>query len=774
MLNILWWFVAVEAIGLAAFPLAYYLLPKLSDRGLSLSKPLGILVIAYASWMLSVLHIVPSVRITIAGLFLVLTGLSAWYAWKKRVELKEFVIKEKRTLIAIEAIFVIAFVGWTLFRSFDPYINHTEQPMDYAFLNASIDSVVGQPEDPWLSGNSISYYYFGYWMMGTLTELTSIPSNYTYNLALALIPAMAAAAVFGLAFNIVRLDSGRWKMAVTSGVVAAFLLISVANLEGVLEFARSNGMGSDGFWSWVGIDGLDEPSETLAESWTPNDFWWWFRATRVINTFEDGNGIDYTIQEFPFFSFILGDLHPHVAAIPFVALFLGLMWNFLRSPIFKWTERNIHGYVSVFVIGLVLGGVAFTNMWDLPTYAALFISLAFLKAYRAYEGRIGEVIANVVPIGAAVVGLAFILFLPYFLTFKGGVEGIGAVPTGTRPIHLFLIWGLYLVAVGPFILASFWQTTIRRDWIKTFAISLLIGFMPFVVWVLLQDEGMGELAGRFFKILPFALLISIAVYNIIWIVQEGSETGKLFAMVLSALGLMMIMGPELLFVRDSFGSRMNTVFKLYYQSWLLFAISSGFAFYYWAELWMKLRDRMSARKRNMMAVWAAAFVVLLLGSLYYPPAAVASKSELSNDKITLDGLSFLTNSRPAEYEAIEYLRENAPQEATMIEAVGEWFDNGLISRSTGVATVFNWPGHEVQWRGGSESFEGREGDIETIYQTLDTAEAQNLLGKYSVDYVYVGPRERDKYGEEGIEKFSSFMDEVFNMDDIVIYRLGGS
>ena len=90
MLNVLWWFIAVEAIGLAAFPLAYYLLPKLSDRGFSLSKPLGILVVAYASWMLSVLHIVPSVRFTIAGLFLILAGLSGWYAWKKRVELKEF------------------------------------------------------------------------------------------------------------------------------------------------------------------------------------------------------------------------------------------------------------------------------------------------------------------------------------------------------------------------------------------------------------------------------------------------------------------------------------------------------------------------------------------------------------------------------------------------------------------------------------------------------------------------------------------------------------
>ena len=51
--------------------------------------------------------------------------------------------------------------AWTLFRSYDPFINHTEQPMDLALLSASINSQVGHPEDPWLRGEPVSYYYFG-------------------------------------------------------------------------------------------------------------------------------------------------------------------------------------------------------------------------------------------------------------------------------------------------------------------------------------------------------------------------------------------------------------------------------------------------------------------------------------------------------------------------------------------------------------------------------------------------------------------------------------
>jgi YYY domain-containing protein len=770
MLNVFWWFLTVEAIGLAAFPLAYYLLPKLADRGYSVSKPLGILLIAYVSWILGVLHILPSIRLTIIGLLLVMGGLSGWYAWRHRGELKAFVIRERKAIIAAEAVFIVFFVGWTIFRAFDPGINHTEQPMDYAFLNASIETTIGQPEDPWLRGESISYYYFGYWIMGTITKITGIPSNITFNLSLALIPAMAAMGVFGLVFGLIRADSNRWTYALIGGLCAAFLLGVVANLEGVLEFMRANGIGSQGFWDWVRIDGLDGPAETASETWAPQEFWWWFRATRVINTFDGDMGLDYTIQEFPFFSFILGDFHPHVASIPFVVMFLAFAWNFLKSPVYDLNKFSLHNFISILAMGLILGCLAFTNMWDLPTYAALFLSIAALKVYRDEGGGVMNMIKGTAPVGIIIIGLAFVFCLPYFLAFRGGVTGIGAVDVPTRPIHMFLIWALFLVSVVPFILATFWQTTIK-GWRRISVFALIIGFLPFVAFAFLslQDGGtLGGVISRFFRILPFALLIAIAVYNTLWLMNDKGPTGKVFAMILAALGLMMIMGPELLFVRDSFNTRMNTIFKLYYQSWLLLSAASGFAIYYW----ISLRPSLAGWRRFLTTAWAAAFALLLLASLYYPPAAAATKGELNRSEATLDGLYFLRRSQQAEYDAIMFLRATAEPDSGMVEAVGEWFDNGLISRSTGIPTVFNWPGHQLQWRGGTDAFDGREADIARIYQTQDIGEAQNLLEKYDVEYVYVGPRERTKYGVEGLEKFmdTTFMVEVFSRDDVVIYK----
>ena len=130
----------------------------------------------------------------------------------------------------------------------------------------------------------------------------------------------------------------------------------------------------------------------------------------------------------------------------------------------------------------------------------------------------------------------------------------------------------------------------------------------------------------------------------------------------------------------------------------------------------------------------------------------------------------------------------------MVEAVGEWFDAGLISRSTGVPTIVNWPHHQKQWRGvtveldlagqnpadacnelgpekASTYIVCRELDVARIYQTSDVEEARNLLALYDVDYVYAGPRERAQYGEDGLAKFESFMATVFSDDDVVIYQV---
>ena len=813
MLDALRWLITVELIGLAAFPLAFYLLPRLADRGFTLSKPLGILLVSYLFWLLGLAHI-PTVQPIAIALVLLMAALSAYIAYRNFDDLRDFIVREWRTIVIAEAIFLVFFIGWTLFRSYDPFINHTEQPMDLALLSASINSQVGHPEDPWLRGEPISYYYFGYWMMGALSQISAVQSHISYNLAIALIPAMSAMGIFGIVFNMVRMDKARSgvagtdsmstvrasvsaaladsthrKLAIIAGIAATLFLVIVSNLEGVLEFMRLNGMGSQGFYDWIRINDLPGPIVTPPQSWTPPDFWWWFHASRVINTFDGVHFIDNTIQEFPFFSFLLGDMHPHVMSIPFIALFIGIALNIYRLPSDFWRNyRSVYPYAILLTAALVLGGLGFNNLWDMPTFAALLIGILALKAYREGSDIPQSIALAFFPVGLAILALAALMYSPYLLDINAGVNGIGVVITHTRAIHMFIVWGLFLTAVTPFLLATFWQTTVQRDWAAQTLTALALAFAPWLLWTLAylpSDGSVEEVIGRFIGILPLTALVAIGVYNALYLARQENEGGRLFATLLAVLGLGLIIGSEFLFIRDFFNNRGNTVFKLYYQAWILLAAASAFAVYYWLST---IRNR-SGLRAAFSYVWAAAFVLLLIGSLYYPLAAAKTKPDTPYAGPTLDGLSFVQQNRPAEYDAIAWLKQNAPPDAAIVEAAGEWSDWGLVSRSTGLPTIVNWLGHQKQWRGGWEKFDAdkpdvsralrdkyfddRTAEVERIYTTLDPAEAQVILYKYDIDYVYIGQRERDKYGIEGIPKFDAIADAVFAdpNGEAIIYRV---
>ena len=782
MSDVLLWLITVEIIGLAAFAPAYFLLPKLADRGWGISKPLGILVVGYAAWILSVLRVVPSVRLTLLALVVILVIGAAALFYLRRDEVIAFVRREWRLLLAAELVFLAFFALWALFRASDPAINHTEQPMDFAFLNASIRSTLGQPEDPWMRGESVSYYYFGYWMMGALSELSGVASNVSYNLSLALIPALASMGIFSIVSSLARSEGAGLRLSVVCGVAGGAILGVVSNLEGVLEFMRANAIGSQGMYDWIAVDKVDGPAETPSGNWYPDEFWWWFRATRVINTFVDGHGIDYTIQEFPFFSFILGDLHPHMAVIPFALLFTGLALNFFRADLPNILRPSYLAYGGLFVMALSLGGLAFTNMWDLPTYAALIVVIAILKAYHEFsrqpedEGEnptLGARIIDAAALALMVVAIAILLYLPYYLGISASVSGIGAVVTPTRYAHTFIVWGVPLVIVAPFVVASFWQTVVGPDWRGMTVVSLLVALGPFILWIILRLQSVdpvGSPESRLVHILPFVVLIGMSAWSALHEVKARGPSGKAFALILATFGLLLIMGPELMFVDDSFDTpsqRMNTVFKLYYQAWILLASAGGFALYFWASS----RPTLRGWNRTLSTLWAIAAVALVSGSLYYTAAAFVSKSQDSTQATTLDGLEFVRESDPAEYAAIQYVKNNLPEDAAILEGVGEWFNAGLISRSTGHPTIYNWPGHELQWRGPSPEFGRRELDVATIYQTADFEEALELLAKYDIAYVYIGPRERNKYGGPGLDKFPERMDTLFQEYDVALYGL---
>jgi uncharacterized membrane protein len=238
-----------------------------------------------------------------------------------------------------------------------------------------------------------------------------------------------------------------------------------------------------------------------------------------------------------------------------------------------------------------------------------------------------------------------------------------------------------------------------------------------------------------------------------------------FLWLLIAGGLVCVLVPELVYVRDSFDGgdlfRMNTVFKMGYQAWLLLALAAACALP-WAGAWLPGR---------VWPYWAAVAAVLLLLGAVYPYAGTWSRKDGFSRAPTLDGLRWLRERAPGDPPAIAWLRANTPGDAVVLEAFGpdySEFGHARISTFTGRPTVLGWAGHEVQWE---HDPAGREADIRTLYTTTNPIAARNLAARYGVRYVVVGPIERTTYGDRGLGKWDGLGERVFDREGTTIWRL---
>ena len=789
-LEVLPWWAAVQTIAFASLPVADWLLGNLPSRGYVFAKALGLMVVGYILWMTATFGLLVNSAATISLLTLAL-GVFAWSKLAPRRPSLLALWHDRRGLvIGSELVFLLGLFGWALVRAYEPDILGTEKPMEFAFLNALLRSDRYPPADPWLSGFSISYYYFGYLIVSMLARVTGTLPGVAFNLSLALLFALTATGAFGLVYDLVaaslpRDQALRERGPIIAGLISAYLLVILGNLEALVEIADVRGLLSEQTWRWLQIKDLPSPAQVAASpSWVPVDWMWWFRASRVIGQFDfsSGQSTDYTINEFPFFSFVLGDVHPHVLALPFVLLALAVALNLLLSeePLGLAWVRSYP--LRLLAMGVVFGGLAFINSWDLPTYLFVLVAVAAMQRLLLRRERLEQVAVEVLAFGGSVLLASLVLYLPFYVAFRSQTSGIGIV-TQRSQLHQFLIfWGPLLFLAGS---GALWHILRLRS--RVSGTELLVLGLAVLAVGLLGIAGSGTLA----LCLGLLLLLGSCLYLSLrehvaarelaagkdvsseasWLPQ-GALRPRLFVLLLLGSAALLLAGCEVLFVRDLFGNRMNTVFKLYYQAWVLLSVGGGYVLYYLA-----FRSRPSARSVGApmgKAAWGLLALALLIGGSVYPVAAAASRLHPGNTPV-LDGTADLRASAAAEYAAIDWLLANAPQEAVILEAAGGSYSAfARISENTGLPTVVGWDFHEVQWRGNADEAMRRKADVETIYTTSDVKRAEALLERYRVEFVYVGQLEQQAYGKAGraaLEKFGSFMDLVYSNPTVRIYRV---
>jgi len=837
----IWWLI-IEILGLAALPLTYRLFKNLPDRGYAFAKPLGILLTSYVLWIGASFGFLRNSWGGIAFSTLVVAAFSWWFYSRgdRELGLASFLRGNRRLVMANEALFALAFALFALFRAYNPEIMGTEKPMEFAFLNAILRSETFPPHDPWLSGFGISYYYFGYLMMAMLTRLSGVASAVAFNLGIALLFALTVTGSYALVYNLVE---GRGNEAMRQRgneatgqrgklvnsltryfipLLGPLFVAILGNLEGIFEVLYSKGLGSPGFWNWLDIKELVSNGRVTGRWFDLGGGWWWWRASRVIHDKDLlGHSVE-VIDEFPFFSFMLGDMHPHVLALPFVLLALALALNVLRQKVTNVKREtsnvklqslisNIQSPFSNFqhplLYALCLGALGFLNTWDFPIYLFVVAMAYGLHRYGRY-GKINwalvrEVVFMVVGLGL----LGGLLYLPFYIGFQSQAGGILPHLFNPTRLHQYLIFfgPFVFVVIGFAVLVTkrlsaevegkklvssglnvlFWTVLLPIVAVlgSIALVTLTAGGQAFLRSILESDAVRQQIGGADWASL-LRMLVTIRIGNpwtwlflallIAWVVallwgklrtQEGeesvAESSTVFVLLMVVTGLLLTLGVEFVYLRDTFGTRMNTVFKFYYQAWVLLALASAYGVYYVAK-------RAGGLAR---ALFLAGVVVLVTLGMVYPLAAGFDKAGGFAHQPTLDGLAWVRQYSPDEYAAVQWLNQHALDTPVILEATGGSFtEYGRVSSRTGLPTVLGWGGHELQWRGNYEEPGKREPDINDIYSSLDTQHVLTLLEKYGITYVYVGSLERGKYSPAALAKFDRFMDVAFQQGNVTIYE----
>ena len=273
--------------------------------------------------------------------------------------------------------------------------------------------------------------------------------------------------------------------------------------------------------------------------------------------------------------------------------------------------------------------------------------------------------------------------------------------------------------------------------------------------------------------IPLALAIS----------QLRASTGvssRWFALLLFSFGWALSIGVELIYVRDVFDNRMNTLFKFYYQTWTLFALATALTV---AVLWNAASG--IAWRRAVLS--AAAFIALLAGAAY-PAIASYQWTDHFAAWQGLDGLAYGEETDPDDTAAIRWLGQHAAPGDVVLEAAGcsyypfNRLPFNRVSAFTGIPTVIGWGNnHQRQWRadqpGLIAQIDHRQADVAAMF-----ADPQSpLFDTYGVAWLFVGEYETGDWqtdcetaGPYDVASLTEHPDsawqEAFRAGDTRIYR----
>lgn len=700
-----WWLMAL-LMGMIAMPVSGQLFRSFEDKGWLFSKVLAIAVIGFLTWFLVAGKVLKFTNASCVGVSVICgVGCIILLYRQTQKEIECYPTRKMKLIIREELLFLLVFLLWTYLVGFRPQAYGTEKFMDYGFMQAMMRSDVLPAKDIWYSQGTINYYYGGQYFAVFLTRLTGSRVEVTYNLMRTFVAAMA----FVLPFSLIRQmlgdriktkNTGRNKYFPTVAGVTAGVAVSIAG-NGYFIVYRC----------LLPLINKLRGITTEVSYWFPN-------ATRYIG-YRPINENDKTISEFPSYSFILGDLHAHVVNVMFVLLVIGLLYAWMKETLRKdrreLTERmkaeqgdtseQLRSDVSwkkhllsphLILVSILLGMFQWSNYWDFVIYFVVTGAVVLFANIIQLKGKAVKVIKITFLQAVEVIVISYLVVLPFTIKFETMVQGVALAQYHSMLYQLAVIWGLPVM------------------------ITLLL-IITILAEVLKKKE-----KTSFHRFLA------------------GIEIPDLFAVLagLCAIGLVFL--PEVVYVRDIYEqgyARANTMFKLTYQAYILFGMVMGYAIY---------RLLLISRQKVLKILAGLGLFLLIWTVGYFGDAVYSWFGEVWNplEYQGLDAEGYLETDFSEDAQAIYWLKDNVEGSPVVLEANGDSYTGyERVSASTGLPTVLGWYVHEQLWRNDVEDLNQKSADIQNIYTWNSEELVRNLLEHYDVSYIFVGSKEREKYGD---------------------------